>query len=297
MAAVKGKKGARKAAAPKPKPPSRLAAMRRIGDASAAFATERTDFRALFGSAALLVGASVAGAAWIGGDLVEAREAFAAAADRTAATAGLKVAHVEIDGVVGMRAQEVRAAALPADRASVISADPQAVRARVESLDWVEAAEVRRLWPNTLSIQVERRRAAALWRIDGRLSVVDPAGEPIFGADPAQFAGLPVIEGEGAPAAAWPLLDALAHSPALERRVEALVRVGGRRWDVRLSNGTVLSLPEVGAEQALVRFGQVAAARGLLDRPSAAIDLRDPGRAAVSPSARQAKGTSEGARA
>jgi hypothetical protein len=104
--------------------------------------TGRSLMLALTG-AVIFLGAGVAGAAWLGSSLFDAREAFARAADGAAASAGFAIAEVEVQPmpstptITDARRQEVRALIVPEGRHSIISLDPADVQARVESLDWV----------------------------------------------------------------------------------------------------------------------------------------------------------------
>jgi cell division protein FtsQ len=182
-------------------------------------------------------------------------------------------------------ADELRALALPEDRASMLAADPRAVKARAESLDWVANVEVRRLWPSRLEIRVERRDAIARWQEDGDVSLIDVNGERVLTRRAAARDDLPLVVGENAGPAARDMLAALDAAPAVRERTTALVRVGGRRWDLRLRSGADVSLPESGVGDALETLEVLQADHRLLDRPVARIDLRDPARLVVTPRA------------
>jgi cell division protein FtsQ len=228
----------------------------------------------------LAMGAAVAGAAWLGGSLFDAHEAFAQRADAVVAAAGF-AARYEVEGVADGRRAEVLAAAAEPGRASLLAADPRAIKARVESLDWVAHAKVQRRWPNTLRIEIERRAAFARWQENGHVSVIDAAGERLFAERAADHPELPLVVGQGAGAAAHDLLIALEELPRLRDDIVALVRVGARRWDIELDSGARIALPEEGAVLALTRFDALAARRQLLARPVALYDLRAPGQLRV----------------
>lgn len=276
------KRGRRQAQAPVYEPMPRLAKIKLSGGVAAddVQVSGKSLMLALTG-AVLFFGAAVAGAAWLGSSLFDAREAFARAADAAAANVGFEIAELEIEGVAGARAQEVRQIIVPDGRRSVLSLDPAAVKARVESLDWVQSASVRRLWPSTLVVKVERRRAYARWREDGEISVIDVNGERVLAERAADHTDLPLVEGAGAGPAARPLLAALEELPELRARVKRMVRVRERRWDIELDSGTLIALPENGAAQALAELETLHARHALLDRPVARLDLRVPGRLAV----------------
>ncbi len=101
----------------------------------------------------------------------------------------------------------------------------------------------------------------------------------------AAFGDLPLVVGAGAPEAATALLDALAAQPTLKPRVMAAVRVGERRWNLRMKNGTDVMLPEGADAPALARLAELQAADALLDRPLAVVDMRLPDRLVVRPQA------------
>ncbi len=226
-------------------------------------------------------GAAIAGAAFLGSSLFDVREAFASATDSAAASVGFAIGDVEVEGVSEARAEEVRAEIVPEGRQSLLSLDPYEVRARVESLDWVQRAEVRRLWPSTLVVKVVRRQAYARWQEDGEISVIDYNGERLLAERAADRVDLPLVIGRGAGPAAESLLIALEDLPELRARLKALVRVGDRRWNVELNSGTIIELPEADAPTALTQVEALHARHALLDRPVSTLDMRAPGRLAV----------------
>lgn len=235
----------------------------------------------------LFIGIAVAGAAWLGSSLFDAREAFARSADSAAATAGFGIAEVEVaampggPAISGARREEVAALIVPDGRHSILSLDPADVKARVESLDWVAAARVRRLWPSTMQVEVRRRQEYARWEEDGHVSVIDQNGERLLAEQAASHADLPLVVGEGAGPAAEPLLVALESLPEVRSRLVQLVRVGDRRWNLELESGATVALPDEGAPEALARLEALHAEYALLDRPLAQLDMRAPGRLAV----------------
>lgn len=237
--------------------------------------------------AVFFLGAGIAGAAWLGSSLFDASEAFARSADGVVASAGFEIDAIEIasmpngPALTDARKVEVRNLIVPEGRHSLLALDPAEVQARVESLDWVAGARVRRLWPSTLVVEVERRQSYARWREDGQVTVIDANGERLLTERAADHPELPLVVGSGAGPAAQPLLIALEELPEVRERLKALVRVGDRRWNVELENGALIALPEEGAVEALARLETLQAQYALLDRPLAQLDMRAPGRLAV----------------
>ena len=161
----------------------------------------------------------------------------------------------------------------------------QDARSRIESLSWVEHAAVERRLPGTLVINLTERRPYAIWQYQGKFTLIDRDGQIVTNEDVAAFGELPLVVGAGAPAAATPLLEALDAQPALKSRVMAAVRVGERRWNLRMKNGTDVMLPEGAEPQALAKLAQLQNDDALLDRPLVVVDMRLPDRLVVRPQA------------
>lgn len=294
MAAVRARRGGgrmppdqppprkRRGAPPPPQNMPRLAAIKLSG--GIAGEGEQVSGKSLMlalTGVAFVIAVSIAGATWMGSSLFDAGEAFARAADSTAADTGFAIGDIKIEGVTGARAAEVRAVIVPEGRHSILSLEPAQVQARIEGLGWVQSARVRRLWPSTLDIRVVRREAYARWQEDGQVSVIDLNGERLLTERAADHPELPLVVGRGAGPEAQPLLAALEELPQLRDRVGSLVRVADRRWNVELKSGTTIALPEEGAPVALARLEGLQTEHRLLDRPVDALDMRTPGRVAV----------------
>lgn len=156
--------------------------------------------------------------------------------------------------------------------------DVDEARARIEALPWVQSAEVRRVWPDRVVVRITERTPVALWQMDGTVAVIDASGKPISGEDPARFASLPLVVGKGAETSVGALLALIGTQPNLKSRVKAAVRVGERRWNLRLANGVEVRLPEEGAEAALAELVRLEREENVLARDIKAIDLRFPDR-------------------
>ncbi|MBN35075.1 MAG: cell division protein FtsQ [Rhodospirillaceae bacterium] len=154
-------------------------------------------------------------------------------------------------------------------------------RERVAALPWIRDVTVERRLPNTLVVSLVERRPLALWQHDGEITVVDAQGEIIDGARPAEFAELMLVVGDDAPGHAAELLAVMARVPNLKERVAAAVRVGERRWNLRLDDGIDIQLPEDGLEQAWLALADMDRTEQLLARDVQAVDLRFPDRFVV----------------
>lgn len=205
------------------------------------------------------------------------------AIDNQFGRAGFALEAVHVHGASAMaRPDIVRAAGVFKDQ-PLLGLDLQAVRDRVESVGWVKEARIVRLLPDTLMIKVEERRQLAVWQHAGRTQVIDDKGRPIPEADPGRFPTLPLVVGAGGAEHAGEVLPILAQRPKLMNRMEALVRVDDRRWDLRLKDGSLIQLPAVGEEDALAQLEQLDLRSRILEVGFDRIDLRNPDVVAVRP--------------
>ncbi|MEM9726887.1 MAG: FtsQ-type POTRA domain-containing protein, partial [Pseudomonadota bacterium] len=163
-----------------------------------------------------------------------------------------------------------------ADRAAW-AFDYEGARRRIEALGWVRRASVVLQPPHTLSIEIIEREPAALFREGDRLTLVDVGGARIAPA-PARAAHptLPVLVGLGAPRRVAEALRLLRVAKAGGLGEAAMVRVGGRRWDMELRGGLRVMLPEERPQAALERVAAWARDAALLERGFEVLDMRLP---------------------
>jgi cell division protein FtsQ len=152
-------------------------------------------------------------------------------------------------------AEQVRAAVAPALNGGFFAVDLAAVRRGVESVPWVERAEVRRRWPDVLEVRVVERVVAAAWT-EGRL--VDAAGGLFTVPGDTVPEGLPQLSGPDSRAA-----DALAFHREI---VEAMRGTGMAPQSLALSpRGSWTLRTTAGVELVLGREQPGARLRRFLD--------------------------------
>jgi len=223
-----------------------------------------------FASLVVLVGALAVHSAAPGGTLATLRERLGNAT----AFAGLRVTNVVIEGRANTPEPLLRAALGVSKGDPILGFSAELARQRIETLSWVEHATVERRLPHTVVLFLQERRPFAIWQHDGKFVLIDRNGQVVANQNVAEFRQLPLVVGAGAPDASAALLDALTDRPEIQKRVVAAVRVGERRWDLRLNNGIEVMLPEGHEVAALDRLIGLQQQHAVLDRPLAAIDLR-----------------------
>ena len=229
---------------------------------------------------ALILGVGLYGL-FVGGHVSSAAREVAFQGNRLLAIAGFSVQDVTVTGRSHADARALLAA-LGATRGDPIFAvDTEAARQRIEHVDWVKSATVTRLLPHAIRIDIVERRPFAVWQRGGELSVVDKDGMPITDENVQAYANLPFVVGFGGAHEAQDILGLMQSQPQLLARVRAFVRVGDRRWNLRLENGVDVKLPEVGVEKALADLVALDQTYKILSRDIESVDMRLPDRVTV----------------
>lgn len=284
-AVVRG--GRRQSAKPAPKKPVRSAPPR----GAAAAPAGKLHAMSRFGLSPKLTGFAVVAILMLGGGVVlftggraqALGSAVNNAIDNSMAGAGFRLEKVHVEGASPEALAAIKAKLGLYRGQPLARMDLNAVKAQVESVGWVKDVKVLRLLPDTLEIAVTERERLAVWQHEGKTLVIDSTGQPITEADPARFANLPLVVGSGANDAAGTILPLVRQRARLMSRLEALVRVDGRRWDLRLKDGSLVQLPAQNEEGALIQLDRLDHEQRLLELGFARIDLRDPEMIAVRP--------------
>ena len=158
------------------------------------------------------------------------------------------------------------------------SVDLSGVRQKLLSYGWIADAHVTRRLPDTLAIEIEERKAAAVWQHAGKLWLVDGHGvvlEPLTAEN--MPADLPLVIGPDANRQSAAMANLLSHAPRLKPLIAGATWVGNRRWDLRFQTGETLALPEgeSASASALAAFAHKDALHPLLGKGYARFDTRD----------------------
>ena len=237
---------------------------------------------------ALALGLSAGGGWWLwhSGAVSRAADQLKWELIAFSADAGLRVREILVIGRRQTQRDALLDATLLAENAPILAFDPETARRRIEALPWVRSAIVERKLPATVLLHLDERRPLALWQNQGRFSLIDDEGKAIEERDLERFSDLVLVVGEDASTHAAALLRMLKTQPDLKARVRAAVRVGGRRWDLRLENGVDVQLPEENAASAWARLARYEHIHHVLGRDVKVLDLRFPDRLIVRQSRR-----------
>ena len=153
---------------------------------------------------------------------------------------------------------QVEAALAPGLDRGFLSTDLGALQRRVESLDWVERAEITRSWPDTLAVRVVEHQAAARW---GETGLLNTHGE-LFTND-ARHA-LPELPRLAGPAGserevARRYLSLRGRFAEANMALEALIMDARGAWRIELESGQQIRIGRRDIDQRLDRLFEVVA--------------------------------------
>jgi len=137
--------------------------------------------------------------------------------------------------------------------AGFFNVDVRAVKQAAEEMPWVDTASVRRIWPDTLRIDIREQIPLARWQSSG---MVNRHGDVVLLANADELQKLPVFNGPKGTAKI--LAQRYQHLSApladVELAVVALTLSERRAWQVLLNNGMELLLGRAMQDVQLARF-------------------------------------------
>jgi cell division protein FtsQ len=191
---------------------------------------------------------------------------------------GLTVADIKVEGRETTDRETILTALAAGPGTPIFAVNLMRAKDQLEALPWVRTAVVERRLPGTLYVRLVERKPLALWQHGGKLELIDRGGEVIPVVRLDRFAKLPLVVGEGAASHAAELFEMLASDPELASRVTAAIRVGDRRWNLRLDNAIDVLLPADEAASAWSQLARLERSSAILKREVLTIDLRLPDR-------------------
>jgi cell division protein FtsQ len=203
------------------------------------------------------------------------------AADRAldgTARLGLVITDIKVEGRETTDRDTILAALGAGPGTPILAISPSRAKEQLESLPWVRSAVVERRLPDTLYLRLVERKPLALWQHGGKVELIDHEGAVIPVARLDRFGKLPLVVGERAASHAAEVQDMLATEPDLASRVTAAVRVGDRRWNLRIDNTIDVLLPAAAPAAAWAELARLERSSAILKRDVQTVDLRLPDR-------------------
>lgn len=165
---------------------------------------------------------------------------------------------------------------------SVLSANISDVKDRLEKISWVKSVAVQRKLPGKISVRIAERTPIAIFQSQHKLRLVDGDGVVLDNDGIGKFNNLPIIAGEGAEKEVFNFLQSIDKFPKIRKQLIFAVRVGQRRWNIRINKGVIVKFPERGLIQALGILDEISDSNGFFNDDIASLDLRIPDRIIIS---------------
>ena len=197
------------------------------------------------------------------------------------ARAGFVVSNVLVIGYRNVPERVILGALAIRPGTPLASVDLSAARARVEALEWIRNAELRRRLAGQLQLRIYEREPVALWQRGSDFVLIDELGQTFLETSIGPFSHLPVLVGFGAPTAYPELRKLLMGRPDFQPFLVSASWVGERRWNLELGNGLTVYLPEQNVAEAWSLLVDEINTSDVLARDLIVIDLRQPGRIVV----------------
>lgn len=161
--------------------------------------------------------------------------------------------------------------------------DTQAALRRIERISWVDTAQITRVFPGTLTVEISERVPAAIWNRGNNSYLIDATGRTLGPVPPNMGWVLPQLSGEGANNEAPVLFAAISSHKEIEAQFGRAERIAERRWSIVLKNGSRI---ELGADREFEGLDQVASIsvlRQALAATPVIVDVRTAGRSVIRP--------------
>jgi cell division protein FtsQ len=222
----------------------------------------------------LMLAGSVALGVVKGNHVDDMIETLSDARNAAANAAGFRIASVILNGRKQLTQDEILGIGGINGRSSLLFLDAAAVRDKLKANPWIADANVLKLYPDRLQIDVTERTAFALWQEDGRLAVIADDGAVLENYVSRRFVTLPLVVGKGADSRAKDFLALLDRYPQVRSVTRAAIFIGERRWNLRLKDGLDVRLPENDVGNALAMLSKLDKEERLFSRDIVAIDMR-----------------------
>lgn len=190
------------------------------------------------------------------------------------AKAGMTIQDIDVTGRHKTDPNALLAAIGQKPGTPILTFDAEAARERIEQLSWVRKASVERRLPSTVIVKIQERQPLAIWQRDNDHVLIDTDGVQLQDYELGNYLNLPVLVGKDAPEHAAALIKTLKTVPRLYKMVTGAQWIGDRRWNIELSNGIFIRLPEHQMDKAWARLDHLDQQHELLSRDVLVVDLR-----------------------
>lgn len=159
-------------------------------------------------------------------------------------------------------------------KSNILNVSINDVKKKLEDITWVKSVVVQRKLPDTVYVRVSERIPIAILQSKYKLYLVDVDGIVLENDGIGNCSNLPIVVGEGAAKEVAGFLHQLNKFPKIRNQLVFAVRVGNRRWNIRINKGITVKLPERELRYALSVLDEISDSNGFFNDDIEVIDLR-----------------------
>ena len=193
-----------------------------------------------------------------------------------------KIKDIKIIGTEKTNPYELKRILSPS-LSNLITFDKDSAKSLLEEVGWVKRASIKKIYPNTLSINIIESEPFAIFYQDQDILLIDIDGQIISpNPDINKFENLMSVRGENAENKLSEIIKEISISfPGVRNKINSLEFVDKRRWNLFLSDNLLVKLPDTEISQSLKNLKQLFDDNQILDSNIIEVDLRIKGRAVI----------------
>ena len=200
---------------------------------------------------------------------------FGTAFDSLCKHIGLRVESIRVTGVTHSVETSVKNQIDINSGDSIFKQSSESIYRNVMKIGSIQSAIVRKNLPNTLSINVTEKTPIAIFQKNSKFVLIDKDGVTISETS-ARTKNLPIITGDDANTTANSMLEVISKFEIVKNKLDSMMFVRKRRWDIVVSGGIHVKLPQSNIDGALEVLSTILKQRTLNKNTVKSIDLRMP---------------------
>ena len=193
-----------------------------------------------------------------------------------------EVKDIRINGTEKTNPDELRQILTP-NLNNLISFDKDHAKSLLEQVGWVKRANIKKIYPNTLIINIIETDPFAIYYDNQNNYLIDIDGQIISSnPDINVYKNLLIVRGEEAKTKLNEIIKEInIYFPDVRNRINELEFIEKRRWNLFLSDNLLIKLPDTDVKESLNNLKKLFEDKQVLESNIIEVDLRIKGRAVI----------------
>jgi len=193
-----------------------------------------------------------------------------------------EVKDIRINGTEKTNPDELRQILTP-NLNNLISFDKDHAKSLLEQVGWVKRANIKKIYPNTLIINIIETDPFAIYYDNQNNYLIDIDGQIISSnPDINVYKNLLIVRGEEAKTKLNEIIKEInIYFPDVRNRINELEFIEKRRWNLFLSGNLLIKLPDTEIKESLNNLKKLFEDKQVLESNIIEVDLRIKGRAVI----------------